>query len=423
MNDHKIEDLLQFIEASPTPYHAVQCATQKLQDAGFVALKEEEPWKLALGGKYYLSKNETTLAAFCLPEKWHPQCSLFAAHTDSPCLKLKPKPEFRKDNLLLLSLEPYGSPLFASWVNRDLGIAGKVSFLNEGLVQEKLVNFKSHPVFIPQLAIHLDRQVNEKGLVLNPQEELSAISAIVSHFDLSTLLQSEIERCEILNLDLFLYPLEGPRLVGFNHEFIASHRLDNLGSCHAILKMLQSNKTPSNEFKIGIFWDHEEIGSQSASGASSPFLLHLIERITIGLNLNREAFLQLLSKSVLLSIDVAHAAHPNYPSKHDPRHPNFLGQGISLKTHAQQKYASDTKLASYLRWLSKKEKIPLQEYSHRADMGAGSTIGPISSAKTGISTIDIGYPVLSMHASRELSAVDDHLSLCRLLKTFSWSNF
>lgn len=418
-----LTDLIQFLEASPTAWHAIEVIVKKLKSLHFQELKEGDSWKLKPEGKYFVVRGGSSLACFILPKKNLERACILASHTDSPALKLKPNPEFQKGNLIMLGTEVYGSPLLSSWLNRDLGIAGKIIFLNKkGERESALINLTDSPLVIPQLAPHLDREVNEKGLILNKQEHLPALWSTKPPLnDKKSYLEEEIKKHhpfkQLLSFDLFLYPLEKPRLVGLDQEFISTWRVDSLLSVHAVLvALLNSSKALNSSLKMAIFWDNEEIGSQTPQGAASPFLENILERISLKSGHSREEFLRLIHHSLCLSIDQAHALNPNYLDKHDQRHLIYLNKGIVIKTNAQKRYATDSENASIVQEICLKHKIPFQQFVSRSDLASGSTIGPIASTALGISTVDLGHPQLSMHSTRELAGCHDHQEMCKLLK-------
>jgi aspartyl aminopeptidase len=418
-----IQNLITFLNESPTAWHAVDNATQKLSDAGFEELIEANSWKILLGGKYYIKRNGSSLCAFIIPKKTPESLRLLASHTDSPTLKLKPNAEFQKENMIMLGLEVYGGPLLTSWLNRELGIAGRVFTQNKnGERQESLINLTSAPVIIPQLAIHLDRNVNEQGLILNKQEHLSALAAILDNpvknegKYLENLLHTQLEFNKLLSHELYLYPLQPARLIGSNKEMIASYRIDSLASVHAALSaLIHSQETSAKRIKMILFWDNEEIGSSTAQGASSPFLAHILERILLSLNMDKEEYFKLISKSLCVSIDLAHALNPNYIDKHDPQHRPLLNKGIVLKSNAQHRYASDASTSAIIIEACNQLNLPFQWFISRGDVPCGSTIGPIHSSATGMSTVDIGCAQLSMHSCREIIGCQDQLEMCQLL--------
>lgn len=408
-----IADLIEFIDSSPTAWQAANNAAARLLEAGFHKLKEENIWQAEPGGKYFTLRNGSSLLAFVLPRQLPESIALVGAHTDSPGFKLKPNPEFTRFNMTMLGLEVYGSPLLGSWLNRDLGIAGRITFIDDNdQVQEKNVVLDQHPVIIPQLALHLDRDVNKKGLVLNAQQHTSAIAAIeetTSGSYLKHILRDTVPFKQLLDHDLFVFPLDKARFVGKNEEMISSYRTDNLAGVHAALQGMLSAEADDSTLKMIVLWDNEEIGSATPQGAESPYVLHVLERLV-----NRDDLLRLLPKSLCVSIDLAHGVHPNYPERHDPNHSPLLGKGIVIKYNANQRYATDARSSAKLQKVCLDHKIPTQKFVVRSDIPCGSTIGPLHAKLTGMPTVDIGIPQLSMHSARELIAAADHISMTRL---------
>lgn len=418
-----LQDLAHFLDASPTAWHAIDWIKRQLHDHQFKGLSESEHWKLEPGQRYYVTRNGSSICAFITPHAAPHRVRLLASHTDSPGFKLKPQPEIRRHQAILFGVEVYGAPLLTSWLNRDLGLAGRVIYEDrKGKIREKLVRLDKHPLTIPQLAIHLDREVNEKGLILNKQENLNALAALEHDLDasqsyLNVLLREELDFQEIINCDLFLYPIEKARFIGWRQQMLAAYRLDSLASVHAALQAFLSDPNSlEQDIKMVTFWDNEEIGSHTAHGASSPFVNHIIERITLAFKQDREAYLRLLNQSACISIDLAHALHPNYADKHDAQHQLFLGKGSVLKTNSQYRYASDARSSLPIQAIARDRQIPLQKFVSRNDVPCGTTIGPIHANTTGMSTVDIGSSQLSMHSCRELISSQDHLQLCQLLK-------
>lgn len=418
-----IKDLINFIDASPTAWHAVATSRQRLQQAGFIELSEQHSWDIQPGQRYFVTRNGSSLCAFITPQNLPKQVRLFASHTDSPSFKLKPQPEIRKHRAILLGTEIYGSPLITSWLNRDLGIAGRVLYTDdERQIKESLVCLDRYPVIIPQLAIHLDREVNEKGLILNKQEHLYALAGLENSYQesipfLDSLLKEVIHFKQIIAHDLFLYPLEKAQFVGYQDTLLSAYRIDSLSSVHAALSALLNQADPlEDEIKMTIFWDNEEVGSQTAQGAHSPFFTQVLERILNGFKATREDYFCLINRSTCISIDLAHALHPNYGDKHDPYHQPILGQGIILKSNAQQRYATSARSSLPIKIIAALKQIPLQTFVGRNDMPCGSTIGPLQASQTGMATIDIGCGQLSMHSCRELLACQDHIDMCLLLE-------
>lgn len=416
-----IESLLAFFDASPTAWHAVDCCIDILQEHGFQELKEGEAWSIRPGNRYFVTRNGSSICAFTTPKAKPKTLKLAAAHTDSPAFKLKPNAEFLNENMRMLGLEIYGGPILSSWLNRDLAIAGRIVFHDtKGKIQEKLVRLDDYPVVIPQLAIHLDRTVNETGTILHKQDHLAALAGVESKKEkgsfLERVLKKEFPLKELLAHDLFLFPLEKAKLIGETQELIASYRIDNLASAYAAIHGLVEAKHSSDQIQMIALWDNEEIGSNTAQGASSPFISQTIERITLGYHFSREEYFRLISNSLCLSVDLGHALHPNYKDKHEPRHTALLNSGIIIKANAQNRYASDAQSTAKLISLCLKHEIPFQKYVSRGDIPCGTTVGPIHAHVTGMPTLDIGIPQLSMHSCRELTGTQDVLSLCKLLK-------
>lgn len=413
---HILEDLKAFLDHAPTSWHAAVQIGNRLAGVDFTPLNEEEKWVLEAGKKYFVSRGGS-ICAFCLPEVAPEKAIILASHTDSPSLKIKPHPEVQKENMTLLGVEVYGSPLLSSWLNRDLGIAGRIVVKNtQGELEKKLIYIEDSPLFIPQLAIHLDREVNDKGLVLNKQDHLCPIAALESDSAnynnyLETLLRRYHSFHALLGYDLFLVPLEECRFLGFNSEMIASYRLDNLASVHACAAaMAQAQKPQKNMLQMAIFWDNEEIGSISV-----PFISDVMKRISSFYKMNEENFIRMKNRSLCVSVDMAHAFNPNYANKLDPNNQPLLGKGVVLKHNASHKYASDAMTSARIVDLCNNLSLPLQSFVSRSDMPCGSTVGPLFASMTGIPTVDIGAPQLSMHSAREAMACQDHMYMFQLL--------
>jgi len=411
----QILDLIEFMDNSPSPWQATEHMARRLLDKGFVELSESKTWNIEPGKKYFTIRNGSALCAFITPKNKPESIRMVGAHTDSPGFKLKPNPEYRQNNLVMFGVDVYGGPLLNSWLNRDLGIAGRITVLNEQEeIEEHHIVLDERPVTIPQLAIHLDREVNSKGLVLNKQKHTSAIAAIETnpsgHY-FEKLLREHHSFKTLLSHDLFLYPLERARFMGEDGEMLSSYRLDNLAGVHAGVIALCEQEPSSDALKMAVFWDNEEIGSGTPQGADSPFAVHIMERL-----IDRNSLLRILPNSFCVSVDLAHAIHPNYPERHDPQHAPLLGGGVVIKHNAQHRYASDARTVARLKKVAIEHKIPVQDFVVRADIPCGSTIGPLHAKGTGMPTVDIGIPQLSMHAARELAACQDHVQMIQLLK-------
>ena len=410
-------DLLAFIEASPTPFHAVASGCARLDAAGFRALRETDAWDNLGGGRYYVVTAETNLIAFVVPVDLAQRTSfrIIGAHTDSPNLRLKPSSEYTQEGYAQLGIEVYGGVLLNSWLDRDLGIAGRVLVREGGEVASKLVSIAKPLLRVPQLAIHLDREVNEKGLVLDKQDHMAPIYGLAATRSMARVIADAVgvEPDQILKTDLMLFDLLAPALGGVDEEFIFSARLDNLAMCHGAITAISSVTSPSAISVIALF-DHEEVGSDSVAGAGSAVLPRILERLLA----DRSAFLRACAASTCVSADMAHAVHPNYASRHEPRHKPVLNGGPVIKTNAQQRYATTASTAVMFEELCRKVDVPVQQYVVRTNLPCGSTIGPITSTLLGIPTVDVGNPMLSMHSSRELAGSRDPEMMTKVLSRY-----
>ena len=412
------QSLLAFLETSPTPFHATANMAARLALSGYTQLNEGDVWQVQAGGKYFVTRNDSSIIAFKLGTKTD-ALRMVGAHTDSPCLKVKPRAVKTSQGYVQLGAEVYGGALLGPWFDRELSLAGRVHYLNEqGEMCSGLVNAEEAIAIIPSLAIHLDREVNA-GRAINPETQMAPVVGIAGEesFDLQAHLASWLRRRQhdvkqILDYELYFYDCQPPAMVGFNQEFIASGRLDNLLSCFIGLQgLLQSD---ADETAFLICTDHEEVGSTSCCGAAGPFLQQVIERLYPQV----EERNRILSRSWLISADNAHAVHPNFADKHENNHKPMLNKGPVIKTNANQRYATTSETASLFRRLCDASYVSVQDFVSRADFACGSTIGPITSAELGIATVDIGVPQLAMHSCRELAGSDDAYSLFKVLKTF-----
>ena len=416
----RIQSLLEFIDRSPTPFHAVQEITSTLSNKGFIEIKETDAWRLKPNGRYFLTRNDSSLIAFVVGSK--PEFKIIGAHTDSPNLRLKPQAVYAKNGYLQLGIEVYGGVLLSTWTDRDLSLAGRVVLAGKKNPSTKLIRFKQALLRIPQLAIHLNRNVNKKGLILNEQNHLPPIFSMQNKSAPDEVLKKMVARelkCKpvnIMGLDLSLYDTQPGALAGAEREFIFSGRLDNLASCHSAMHALTESTMKDPATRVIAFYDHEEVGSESAQGAGSPFLKDVLERII--LSEKREGFLRAMANSFFISADMAHAIHPNYSEMHDNQHMPIINGGPVIKSNAGQRYATDAMSSVWFESLCKKAGIPVQKFVVRSDLGCGSTIGPITAANLGVRTVDIGNPMLSMHSIREMAGANDHELLIRAFKEF-----
>ncbi|MFA9399281.1 MAG: M18 family aminopeptidase [Clostridiaceae bacterium] len=411
-------DLLNFINESQTSFHAVDKVSSILENNGYIKLEEEKRWNIKPGYKYYVTKNDSALIAFSVPntEIYKYGFKIIGAHTDCPCFRIKPNPEIKVENSYLkLNTEVYGGPILNTWLDRPLSIAGRVSLKSDDILRpiNKLVNIKRPIAIIPNLAIHMNRQVN-KGVELNRQKDILPIIATINNkFNedeyLINLLCEElkIQKEDILDFDLFLYECEKGVIMGANNEFISSSRLDDLELVHSALTAMVKSSSKSGCNILALF-DNEEVGSGTKQGADSPFLKSVLERIIYSMGMDKEDYFRALSRSFLISADSAHGVHPNFLEKVDPTNRPVINKGPVIKISAAHKYTSDSDSSSVYEEICKNAKVPYQKFVNRSDEIGGSTIGPISSSHINIRSVDIGNPLLAMHSIRELAGVLDH---------------
>lgn len=414
------QHLLDFLQASPTPFHAAEQMASALTAIGFIELIENQAWNIESQQGYFIRRNDSSIIAIWVEDKALP-LRLVGTHTDSPCLKVKPSPELVKKGYWQLGVEVYGGALLAPWFDRDLSLAGRVHARIDGEIQSVMVNFERAIATIPSLAIHLDREAN-KGRTINPQTQLPPVLAIGSE-DLSfvDVLKAKVAETHqnvesILDYELFFYDTQAPDVIGLNEEFIASARLDNLLSCYMGLQALITASTSGDHAQNSmlICTDHEEVGSASACGAQGPFLQQVLERFWP----DNEERNRIIAESMLISADNAHGIHPNFADKHDQNHGPMLNQGPVIKVNANQRYATNSLTSAVFKQLCNDTNVPVQVFVTRTDLGCGSTIGPITASEVGIDTIDIGVPTFGMHSIRELAGSEDAYNLARVLKHF-----
>lgn len=411
------EGLLGFLDASPTPFHATQNMSLMLQNAGFKELKEDEVWQLEKGQKYYVTRNGASIIAFTYPEKSN--YTMIGSHTDSPTLKLKPNPVIKEHGVVKLGVEPYGGVLLNPWFDRDLSLAGKVSYLDaQNQIQETLIDVQKPIAIIPSLAIHLDRQANEERTI-NKQTDLPPILSTNDDFSMDEFLEWQLNKQNIHDIkslyasELSFYTTQKASFVGLRDDFIASARLDNLLSCYVSLVAICS--VDASQPMLIVASDHEEVGSESTSGAAGSFLENTLKRMYP----DYDAYMQMVRNSILISTDNAHAVHPNYADKHDANHSPLINQGAVIKINSNQRYASNTTTISRFMNVAERINEPYQQYVTRSDMGCGSTIGPITATRIGIETLDVGLPTYAMHSIRELAGSEDAYSLYKILLGFN----
>ena len=417
------QNLLDYLTNSPTPFHAVENLKKSLDEAGFQALNEAQAWDLKQGGKYYVTRNDSSIIAFNLAKDdlIENGFRMLGAHTDSPCLKVKPNPEKNQKGYFQLGVEVYGGALLNPWFDRDLSLAGRINYeTNKGQIKSTLLNFTDPIAVIPSLAIHLDREANENRTI-NKQSHLPPILLLADEKEIkfnnlliqALKVQEKISDCkQILDYELFFYDTQPAAITGFNKEFISSARLDNLLSCYIGLEaMLNADPKCST---LLVCNDHEEVGSSSACGAQGPFLKSVLERFFK----TSEDLTRCIHHSMMISADNAHGVHPNYFDKHDENHGPVLNRGPVIKLNANQRYATNSDTSAIFRQLCQQANVDVQAFVVRSDMACGSTIGPITAAELGIKTIDIGVPTFAMHSIREMAGSKDAFSLYKVLNKY-----
>ncbi len=413
---HTAQDLLDFIDASPSPWHAVSTMEKRLLAAGFTRLEEVDRWKLSAGGRYYIVRAASSIIAFTLGRE--PMLGrglrIVGAHTDSPGLRIKPRPAEDAAGMVRLGVEIYGGPILATFADRDLSLAGRVNVRSIDGYSTHLVRFDEPLLRLPNLAIHMNRDVNENGLKFNKQTEIPLLlgqsePGIPAEGRFRQLIaeQLDVETPDLLTWELNVFDTQKGCFWGDEKAFIADSQLDNLASCHAALSALIACEKPASTAMCA-FFDHEEAGSESAAGAGGSFISDIIARIAASQVFDSEDVRRLLAKSFFISCDMAHAWNPNFPNAYEPCHRVTVNAGPVIKTNANQRYSTGADSAARFIGYCERAGVPWQQYAHRTDLGCGSTIGPIIAARLGMSSVDVGNPMWAMHSIRESAGVHDH---------------
>ena len=418
----QVDELLTFLREAVTPFHAVQAMSRRLADAGFEAVESFDPDTMVPGRGYFMTRQGSSLIALRAGQGEPAQgLRLVGAHTDSPNLSVKPNPVVGRGGCVQLGVDVYGGALLNPWFDRDLAVAGRVTVLNaQGQLESVLFDSGTAVAVVPSLAIHLDREANKQRSI-NPQKDVVPL-VMLGHpdtLDFKVWLAEQLveqdssrEGLRVMDFELSLYDTQSPGLVGMDQSFIASARLDNLLSCYAGLAALIEETDA--DWSMLVATDHEEVGSASTVGAQGPMLMDALTALTPAPQGNQS----LRNQSWMLSVDNAHAVHPNYADKHDDQHSPHLGGGPVIKINRNQRYATDSEGAARLRLLAERAGVDVQAFVMRADLACGSTIGPITATETGIPTTDLGVPTLAMHSIRELACVKDIPQLIALLQAF-----
>lgn len=416
------KSLIEFLDKSPTAFHAAENIEKTLIRNGFEELCECESWKLKTGGKYFVKRNDSSVVAFVTGKK-KPVDSGFriaGAHTDSPLLKIKENAENRSAGCIRVTTEIYGGPIVYSWLDRNLGIAGRVMVKTKKGYESRLVNIDRPVALIPSLAIHMNREVN-KGFEFNPQNHLQAVISTDPEAKnvLKGMIAAELkEKIENIGaMDIFVYDLQKGSFAGNDDTLISSGRIDNLSMCHAILESFIEVKNPEST-TVAAFFDNEEIGSKTLMGADSSFTRTILDRIVAVTSTGRDDIFVALSKSFMISADGAHTQHPNFPEKHDPAYTVFMNRGPVIKFSSSFKYATTAQSCAEFEQICTEAGVPCQKIANRSDVLSGSTIGPMSSAALGIKAVDVGNAMWGMHSIRETAGTHDHYYMIKALTHF-----
>jgi aspartyl aminopeptidase len=415
----QLDDLISFLAASPSPWHVVATASERLRASGFEPVDLEQAWTNAPGRGFVVRGGALVAWRRGTSIGTSSPLRLVGAHTDSPGLRVKPRPDTGGVGWKQLGVEVYGGALINSWLDRDLGIAGRVE-LNDGSAIN--VRIDEAVCRVPQLAIHLDRDVNERGLLLDRQQHLTPVwgsgSPRAGEFAEWLAGRVGVATEKIAAWELCLFDRTPPEVLGADRSLLAAGRLDNQVSCWAAIEAIVATSDPSHSTAVIALFDHEEVGSESTTGAAGPLLEHVLERLSQASRGSRSDFLTQLATSTCVSADNAHAVHPNYRDRHDPEHQPIVNRGPAIKLNGNQRYATSAHSAAMLQRVFEEADVPSQVFVSRNNMPCGSTIGPITATRLGIETVDVGVPQLSMHSARELCGVDDPIFLANGLRQY-----
>jgi aspartyl aminopeptidase len=409
------QSLCDFVDASPSPFHVCATAAARLSEAGYVELSESDPWPSSHSAFFVVRAG--SLVAWKSADRGAP-FRIVGGHTDSPNLRVKQHPDRSIAGWQVVALEPYGGAWLNSWLDRDLGVSGRLSIRSGSGVEDVLVRVDEPVLRVPQLAIHLSE--DRKGVELNPQRHVNAVWGVgdgARSFIGWVAERADVDPGAVLAADLMTHDLTPSTLIGARRDLLSAPRLDNQGTCYAGLEAFLDAE-PGDYVPVLALFDHEEVGSTSDHGAQSELLPTVLERITLAEGGTREDFLRRLPESMVASGDMAHATHPNYPERHEPGHLIEVNAGPVLKVQPNLRYATDGRTAAAFQLACDQAGVPLQRYEHRADLPCGSTIGPMTAARTGIPTVDVGAAQLAMHSARELMGADDVAAYSAALQAF-----
>lgn len=425
-------DLMNFIQDATCSFTTAEAVMNRLKREGFIELDTSQSWNVITSGKYFINMHYSSVIAFTVGEgildKNAPKDNLLriaACHTDSPALYIKPNAEMTTANYGKLNVDIYGGPILNTWLDRPLSISGRISYKSDDAFNPnvKIVDFKENICTVPNMAIHINREVN-KGFELNRQTDMAPICGVLSEelskddFFMKLLEEkSGISKEDILDYELYIYNNDKPTYVGINKEFISAPRIDNITSVKACLDAI-TGEVRNNGVNVSVFYDNEEIGSQTKQGADSTYVSMVLEKLFAALSYTREDFISIITNGFYLSLDVAHGHHPNHPEKSDPTNINLLNEGIIIKRSAKQSYSTDSIAIGIIEQICKKAGIKYQKYSCRSDGTTGSTLGTIANKYLPMYCVDVGVPILAMHSAREMMGVKDQLSLENFVKEY-----
>ncbi len=419
MKNKIAQDMLTFIEKSPSSFHAIANLVEMFEANGYEALDEKQQWKLKKGGKYLVVRNGSAAIAFHIPKTEAKGFHMTSAHSDSPTFKVKENPEMvAEEQYVKLNTEKYGVMILSTWLDRPLSVAGRVVVKEDGQLVSKLVNIDKDLLVIPNLAIHMNREMN-KGVEYNPQVDMLPLygAGPKGQFMKQVAKAAKVKAEDILSHDLFLYVRDKGRTVGKEGEYVLSPKLDDLQCVYASARAMVES-APIDYINVCVVFDNEEVGSGTKQGADSTLLTDTLVRIKEALGKSESEYCRWIADSFMISADNAHAVHPNRPEKADPTNRPYLNGGIVVKYHGSQKYATDALSAAVLKDLCKEADVPCQTFTNRSDSVGGTTLGNISTAHVSVSTVDIGLPQLAMHSAVETGGVKDTEYAVKMFKVF-----
>lgn len=417
------KEMLRFIAGSPCCFHVVDNLKKMLTSQGFEELKEQDEYEIERGGRYYVTRNDSSILAFVVPTSEAKGFHMAAAHSDSPCFKIKENPEMAvEEHYLKLNVEKYGGMIDSTWLDRPLSVAGRVVVKEQDKLVAKLVNIDRELLLIPNVAVHMNRDMN-KGYEYNAQTDLIPLFGEYNTgeekdgFKRLIAEAAGVEKEKLLGYDLYLYAREKGHFFGAGEEFVYSPRLDDLQCAFGCMKAL-TESTPKDYINVCVVFDNEEVGSGTKQGADSTFLEDNLKRIHKALGGKGNELKRLLADSFMISADNAHAVHPNHPEKADPTNRPYLNGGIVIKFHGSQRYTTDAFSAAVMKDICNRAEVPYQTYHNRSDIAGGSTLGNISTAHVSVNTVDIGLAQLAMHSACETAGAKDTEYLIRAMKCF-----